>query len=296
MVITYKPDDEKLFNCVGTECLEDMIWKFWEVEEMPRVSELSQVEAETPENRFDEEVPYDDKLVNLLPNEAKVRKMTEQQELRLKGKPELENAVKDILSQQMEQGIIEKVPENEVSERQKHMVPWHCVMRPGHPTTPIRVVYNFSNKDKRGLSLNDCQPKGPNLSPDSVGLLLNFRKKPITFTVDVKKMFHQVKLDPSQIDLHRFLAFGVIYRFLCLVFGEKSSPFCAMAVCKLHAKKVQEELPLAYEVIRKLLYIDDPVCGADDVATGIETVSQLTNFFGKFTWICTNWRATQKSS
>ena len=289
--LDHDPDNEKTFNRIGTESLENMMRKFWEVEEVAMVSKQSQVDAKTQQifeetARFDEEkqqyvvkVPYDNKLVNLLPNEAKVRKMTEQQELRLKGKPELENAVKDILSQQMEQGIIEKVPENEVSERQKHMVPWHCVMRPGHPTTPIRVVYNFSNKDKRGLSLNDCQPKGPNLLPDSVGLLLNFRKKPIAFTVDVKKMFHQVKLDPSQIDLHRFLAFGVIYRFLCLVFGEKSSPFCAMAVCKLHAKKVQEELPLAYEVIRKLLYIDDPVCGADDVATGIETVSQLLEFF-----------------
>ena len=39
-----------------------------------------------------------------------MRKITEQQELRLKGKPELEKAVKDILSQQMEQGTIE-VPE-----------------------------------------------------------------------------------------------------------------------------------------------------------------------------------------
>ena len=98
-------------------------WKFWEVEEMPRVSELSQVEAETQKNRFDEEVPYDDKLVNLLPNEAKVRRMTERQELRLKEKPELEKAVKDILSQQMEQGIIE-VPEDKIGEKQNNRSLW----------------------------------------------------------------------------------------------------------------------------------------------------------------------------
>ena len=285
------PNDEKTFNRIGTESLEDMMRKFWEVEEMHTVSKQSQVDAKTQKifeetATFDEEkqqyvvkVPYDDKLVNLLPNEAKVKKMTEQQELRLKGKPELESAVKKILKQQVEQGIIEEVPAEEVCENQVHMVPWHCVLRPGHPTTPVRVVYNFSQKDKNGLSLNECQTKGPNLLPDSVGLLLKFRQKPVAFTVDVRRMFHQVKLDPSQVDLHRFLAFGIIYRFLCLVFGEKSSPFCAMAVCKLHAKKVQEELPLACEVIRKLLYIDDPVCGADDVATSVETVSQLLEFF-----------------
>ena len=291
--LDHVPDGEKTFNRIGTEVLDDTIRKFWEIEELQTVSKQSQVDAKTQQifeetAKFDDEkqqyvvkVPYDDKLVNLLPNEAKVRKMTERQEARLKGKPELENAVKDILSQQLEQGIIEKVPDDEVSERQKHMVPWHCVLRPGHPTTPIRVVYNFSNKDKNGLSLNDCQAKGPNLLPDSVGLLLKFRKNPIAFTVDVRKMFHQVRLDRSQIDLHRFIAFGQLYRFLCLVFGEKSSPFCAMAVCKLHAKKVQEELPLACEVIRKLLYIDDPVCGADDVATSIETVRQLLTFFAQ---------------
>ena len=88
-----------------------------------------------------------------------------------------------------------------------------------------------------------------------------------------------MKLDPSQVDLHRFLVSGDIFRFLSLVFGETSSPFCAMAVCKLHADRMEGKLPLACEVVKNKLYIDDPVTGCDDLPTGISTIEQLLEFF-----------------
>ena len=202
--------------CVGggfstAECLEDMIWKFWEVEEMPRISELSQVEAETPENRFDEEVPYDDKLVSLLPNEAKVRKMTEQKEERLEGKPELENAIKKILSQQVEQGIIEKVPEDEVAERQRHMVPWYCILRPGHPTS----------QGQKELLLHEFLVKGDCLPQPSFVQLMNELRRTAMNVVTVE--IHSQVFDIDRFsDLDRLLNTIDVFRPVHRKTGERT--------------------------------------------------------------------------
>ena len=178
---------------------------------MPRVSELSQVEAETQQNRFDEEVPYDDKLVNLLPNEAKVRKMTEQKEERLEGKPELENAIKKILSQQVEQGIIEKVPEDEVAERQRHMVPWYCILRLGHPTS----------QGQKELLLHEFLVKGDCLPQPSFVQLMNELRRTAMNVVTVE--IHSQVFDIDRFsDLDRLLNTIDVFRFVHRKTGERT--------------------------------------------------------------------------
>ena len=52
-----------------------------------------------------------------------------------------------------------------------------------------------------------------------------------------------------------------------------------MAVCLLHADRMLDLLPLACEVIRECLYMDDPVSGADALEDAVATVKQLLEFF-----------------
>ena len=285
-------DEEVTINRIAAEGVDEQLRKFWEIEEIPTLEKSPMEETDTLHRfkqsaRYDEStnqyvvcVPYSDELKNLLPNWDKVSKITSQQEAKLEKRPELKIHVQKMLREQLESGIIEKVgPDDDLEGPGKHYLPWHTVIRPGHLSTPVRIVYNLSNKDKNGLSLNSCQTSGPNLLPDTVGLLIKFRTKKTAFTLDIKKMFHQIKLDPSQVDLHRFKAFGELYRFLVLIMGEKSSPFCAMAVCLLHADRMSDLLPLACEVIRECLYMDDPVSGADALEDAVATVKQLLEFF-----------------
>ena len=94
--------------------------------------------------------------------------MMRHQEARLAKKTELKEKVEQILNKQLEEGIIEEVPEEGNKGGQIHYVPWHTVIREWHETTPIRIVYNLSYQDKLGLSLNSFQTAGPNLLPDTV--------------------------------------------------------------------------------------------------------------------------------
>ena len=272
--------------------IEEQLRKFWEIEELPTPpvyeskNDQDVFTAFNKAARFDEEkgqfvvkIPYTEEVKDLQPNFEKVSQMMKYQEARLAKKPELKEKVVKILEKQLEEGIIEKVTEEDSQERQVHYVPWHTVIREWHETTPIRIVYNLSNKDKNGLSLNSCQSAGPNLLPDTIKLLTQFRSKKVGFTVDIRKMFHQILLDDEQKDLHRFLAFNEVYRFLTLVMGETSSPFCAMATCALEAARKENILPLAAEVIKSCLYMDDPIASSDEVDEAVRTVRELLILF-----------------
>jgi len=70
----------------------------------------------------------------------------------------------------------------------------------------FRVVFNGSSKFK-GVSLNDVLLAGPDLIKSLVGILLRFRQYPYAAVADLKKMFYQVKVPPSDQDCLRFLWF-----------------------------------------------------------------------------------------
>ena len=73
-----------------------------------------------------------------------------------------------------------------------------------------------------------------------------------------------------------------MYKYLVVLFGEKSSPFIAYAVCKHHAnrKDVQIECPAAAQVVlNNELYMDDTITGCETPKQAIELYHQLKVFF-----------------
>ena len=93
---------------------------------------------------------------------------------RLSTKPNLLNQYDTVISDQLKKGIIEPAPVVPTSPH-THYLPHHCVVKPSHNTTKVRVVYDASAKaSKQSPSLNDCLLSGPNLVPDLCGVLLRF--------------------------------------------------------------------------------------------------------------------------
>ena len=175
--------------------------------------------------------------------------------------------------------IEEVTPENDDPHTQKHYMPWHSVIREGHPTTPIRNVMNASQKDSNGLTLNSCQETGPNLIPDLLGLALRFRNNPVAFIADVSKMFLNIKIEKPQRDLHRFIAFGKTLRQTALMFGEASSPYLALETVQVHSKMFEQKFKKAAAVVQKDLYMDDTISGDQDDANVIATIHEIVEFF-----------------
>ena len=78
-----------------------------------------------------------------------------------------ENIIKD----QHEKGIIEKVDEKSKEGERKHYIPHHAVFTPAKNTTKVRIVYDASAKTKKtNLSLNECLYRGPVIPEDLCGL------------------------------------------------------------------------------------------------------------------------------
>ena len=74
---------------------------------------------------------------------------------KLKATPALFATYTEILADQERRGFIEKVPEPTQTEK-CHYIPHHAI-RKDSPTTPLRIVYDCSCHQAKGLpSLNDC--------------------------------------------------------------------------------------------------------------------------------------------
>ena len=73
-----------------------------------------------------------------------------------------------------------------------------------HKPEKLRIVFDCAAKSM-GVSLNDALSQGPDLMNSLVGVLTRFRKEPVALVANIKKMFHQVMLDPADRNYLKFL-------------------------------------------------------------------------------------------
>ena len=151
--------------------------------------------------------------------------------------PKLFKQYNEIIQDQLNRGIIEKVTSTSSEGLIKHYIPHHPVITPAKNTTKVRIVYDASVKTKKDIkSLNECLYRGPVILPSLYGLLVRFRLSPIGVVGDIKKVFLNVGLQVRDRDATRFLWLQdskrtniennlQIYRFCRVPFGVISSPF-----------------------------------------------------------------------
>ena len=194
----------------------------------------------------------------------------------------------EVISNQVEQGIIEKVDMDIKAER-KHCLPHHPVVTPGKSTTKLRIVYDASTKAKKGdKSLNECLYRGPVLLPDLCGILLHFRIQSIVLLADIEKAFLPVGIQESDQDVTRFLWFkdltnlhGTdqnldVYRFCRVPFGIISSLFLLAGTIKYHLKKIGTSI---VSQISGNIYVDNVMLGADSVQDAYEMYLESKGIF-----------------
>ena len=96
-------------------------------------------------------------------------------------------------------------------------------------------------------------------------VLLNFRRYKIGFMCDIKSFFHQIRVDPRDVDAFRYLWFAdermeksVMMRFLSHVFGSGASSIVTSYVLRHHAHVIRDRYPQnVFEMIYSNFYVDD---------------------------------------
>lgn len=113
---------------------------------------------------------------------------------------EYNNFLADVISN----GNAEEVPQHqlETPTGKVRYIPHHGVYHPRKGK--LRVVFDCGAEYK-GISLNIQLLQGPNLTSSLVGVLMRFRLEQVAIMVEIKAMFHQVKVAEKHRDYLRFL-------------------------------------------------------------------------------------------
>ncbi|XP_023247561.1 uncharacterized protein LOC106641558 [Copidosoma floridanum] len=272
--------------------LEELLQKFWKIEELPSCKILSEDEQSCEQlfrdnytriysRRFSVALPFkcltDSLIASRVESFQLARSMFLRLESRFKRNPGLFELYRDFVQ--------EYIALNHMSLADPSTSIWylphHGVLRESCSTTKLRVVFNGFVTTKSGTSLNSCLYSGQNLLPTLFDLIMRWRLYRLVFTADAEKMFRQVNLNPPDLPFQAILWKEnpldplLTYYLMTVTYGLVSSPFLPSRVLKKLATLYHETFPLGAVILRNEVYMDDFIAGAHSVTDEKQKISQL---------------------
>ena len=197
---------------------DDVLKKFWEIEEKPMSDSTLSLEERTVMHHFRDHHSRSGsgRFVVPLPRKADARPIGESRSQAVRRFLSLERSLRaknqfdkfeTVMKEYVDLGHAEPVPPSDL-EKPQHQVfylPMHAVHKDSSTTTKIRAVFDASAKSSSGVSLNDTLLVGPTVHPPLIDVLLRFRLHRIALITDVSKMYRAVELTKSDKDFHRFV-------------------------------------------------------------------------------------------
>jgi hypothetical protein len=190
----------------------------------------------------------------------------------------------------MDMGFARRLQMNELKgqEGKTWYVPHGLVEQPNKPDKPL-LVFNVRSKFNN-ICLNDALHNGPLLMTDMLDVLFFFREKPHAVSMDINKMFLQVRVRPEDQTVFRFSWRQpgdpgplIAHQMSVLIFGASSSPTCAAYVLRRIVENHPEYADVA-ELITKKFYVDNYLDSFNTIEEGIATCRRLREllFLGGF--------------
>lgn len=300
-------------NIASIARVEDMMRKFWEIEEVPYIAPLSDEEQSCESHflsttkrdkngRFVVNLPLKNNLDQLDDCRSLALKRFLMLERRLERNPDLRLQYVDFIREYEKLGHCHEVKNiDEVSNRMVYYMPHHAVLRPTSSSTKCRVVFDASAKSHPSkLSLNEVLKIGPVVQRDLFSIMLSFRKHAIVFSADIKKMYRQILMDPDDTCYQRiFWREQPSHRLRVLeldtiTYGTASAPYQATRCLNQLADSESELFPIAARIIKEDCYMDDILSGADNVREAIECQKQLKGLLAKGGFPVHKWCSNSK--
>ncbi|XP_075167645.1 uncharacterized protein LOC142239754 [Haematobia irritans] len=154
-------------------------------------------------------------------------------------------------------------------------LPHHPVNNLEKKTLKLRVVFNASNKTSNGNTLNDILHVGPTLQQDLVLLIVRWRIFRYVFNCDITQMYRQIRVDSSHAPLQRIIFRDSPtrtvqdYELQTVTFGVNCAPYLAIRTLLQLAEDTEKDFPLAADILRKCMYVDDVLTGTHGLETAI---------------------------
>jgi hypothetical protein len=237
------------------EDIKSELSRFWDLETIDILNnELSvydkfKSEVKQRDGRYEVSLPFKEEHPPLPDNYESSKKRLTALVHRLQQKPDVLQSYDDVIQDQLKNGVIEKVNEEESPGPGKvHYLPHREVIRLDKETIKLRVVFDASAKSN-GTSLNDCLCVGPPMSRLLYNILLRFRIHKTALMADIEKAFLNISIVPEHRDSLRFMwpanptsqcSDIDCYRLTRVVFGVNSSPFILNATIRHHLDLYQK--------------------------------------------------------
>ncbi|XP_050340593.1 uncharacterized protein LOC126767010 [Bactrocera neohumeralis] len=276
--------------------LEKRLASFWELEEMSKERKLSE------EDRYCEELykkttkrNEDGKYVVSLPfkkdypvnislgSSLKIAySQFYRNEARLSRDENLQKEYNRVLNEYVELGHMAKVHTNQTADSSNnYYLPHHAVKKEESTSTKVRVVFNASQATSNGTSLNDILLPGPVLQADLTILILRWRLFKYVFNSDIEKMYRQILLKADQTKYQRIVFRNHpteqtnIFELKTVTFGINCAPYLAIRTLLQLADDVESSLPVASNILRKCMYVDDVLAGGHSIEAATKARNEI---------------------
>lgn len=150
--------------------------------------------------RYEVGLPKRESVAKLPDNREAVRRRFLALERRLRNDQEACRAINESMASTISEGHAVAVAGPRPKE--SWYLPFHAVRNPNKPGK-VRVVFNAAARFS-GMGLNDVLRKGPDLTTQLLAVLVRFRERPVGVSADIRRMFYQVLVPPSDRSLFRF--------------------------------------------------------------------------------------------
>ncbi|KAM8714923.1 hypothetical protein ACLKA7_002037 [Drosophila subpalustris] len=174
-------------------------------------------------------------------------------------------------------------------------LPHHPVIKESSSTTKVRVVFDGSMRTSNGRSLNDILASGPKLHTDLPAILINWRSLKYVFMADVQMMYRCIDDNDEDAQYQRILWKRKLdegldeYYCSTVMFGTRSAPFLAIRVMHQLAADEGQSFPLAVDVVKQEMYVDDILSGADNFEQAENIKNQVIGMMHSGTFELRKW-------
>ena len=303
-----KPKSLKEFELVESSCT-DISYRCVDCRKCVKckggpVTEAISIQQELEQDLIDKSVTVDterkyaeaslpficDPATKLTPNHNSARKLYESQVKRLAKTPSDRKDTVDSEAKLQELGFVDYLENLDEDDRKlvldspvKYYIPWHVVYSKSI-STPVRIVFNCSHKTPGGWSINDCLASGICSLNNLVEILIRWTSHEWAYHTDVRKMYNAVHLTKAHwcyqlyywqedLDPNKEPKIKVIKT---LIYGSRASGQLAERALRLTAEKNIEKYPVAHDIIKNDMYMDDTASGNASEMAGLCDTDQLT--------------------
>ncbi|XP_063994422.1 uncharacterized protein LOC135171779 [Diachasmimorpha longicaudata] len=278
-VSTRNPLSMKQITNNHLTCVEQQLKNFWEMDDVNTEKHLSSEEVACEEH-FKEHVTRDEtgRYIVALPFNNNKSKLGESREMaknrfhslqrKFRRNPELEKQYSAVMQEYLDLGHMSESREDP-SEEKGFYLPHHAVIKATSLTTKVRVVFDGSAKRAGDpVSLNESLMIGPTIQEDIFSLLTRFLTHQYVLTGDIEKMYRQFWVRDEDRKYQRVWwkdsnGEPRVFELNTVTFGLSSAPYLAIRCLHQLADDESEKFPEAAKIIKRDLYVDDLLTGAD---------------------------------